>query len=610
MGSNLKFDQKIRTRLFKQFLLAFAFVLVIIGFLLHYISFAVVRNVVYQRAEIKLSLGYELISNWIDEDSIAIKTFANYLSFQKLPGSKVRELIKFEQKHFAISPPYVSYNTGEFISSIWTPNTDYNVKDRAWFQESQRFFADKTNWNSVYFSKPYVSANDERYVFTMSAPILGESGVIGFTSVDIDIGELEHMISRIDDVMGSWYVVSEEGYLLLFGNNSNLVGSNIHDLPDAQVYTEVLQEDAFRLDSINILNFKHDTYFSMRDRSTGWVIIYRVNDDIIHTQVSILNYGLLGASIVLLAVFALIISIVSKNFTEPIVLLAHEAERVAAGDFACNVQTSLRDELGYLAYQFNFMVMGLKEREEYEKHKARVDSELKAGQSIQSSMLPKDLLKSDYFSLYAFYASSREVGGDFYDYFKIRDELVVFCIGDVSGKGVPAALFMTMVCTLIRAICPVEPDPAAALKRLNRAIYEHNSESMFATVFLCYYNPLTGKCRYGNAGHNPAYIITAEGIKKTEDVTGMLVGGISGAKYSVGCFELEPGESVVLYTDGVTEAHSRSLELFSESRLEEILATAYARNVTELGVEIVQAVDKFQENEQFDDITLLIWKRT
>ena len=563
---------------------------------------------VYQRAEVKVQLAFELVSHWVDEDSLEIRSFANFLSFQDFPREKVDDLIEYESQRFSVNLPYVAFLDGEFISISWVPPPNYDVKTRSWFVESTHFFADMSNINSVYYSKPYIAASNEKYVITMTAPIKKNKIIIGFTALDVNVGELEHRMSAIDDVMGNWCVISAEGDILVFGSNANLVGSNINDLPVAKTYQNIVSENN-DFGKIRVLKTGKDTFFFVKDPVTKWIIAYKVNDSLISSQVALLNYVLLGSAIILLIAFSIIIWIVSSKFTKPIVLLAQEAKKIAHGSFDCNIQTNLKDELGYLTQQFNYMAKGLKEREDYERHRARIDSELQAARSIQFSILPKALLESKYYSTYAFYSSAREIGGDFYDYFEISDSCVVFCIGDVSGKGVPAALFMTMVCTLVRAICPVEPDPSKTLLRLNNAISGHNSECMFATAFLVYYNPLTGECRYANAGHNPVYIISDTGIKVAEHVKGMLIGGFTGIEYGAGVFTLEHGDSIVMYTDGVTEAHSANNEIFSEKRLENVLASCRDKTVNEIGDEIIKSVNCFQRGEQFDDISLLIWKR-
>ena len=608
MTTSLVFNKKIRTRLLTQFIVSLTIVVLLIGAFLHYSSYSVVENMVYQRAEVKVKLAFELVSHWVDEDSLEIRSFANFLSFQDFPREKVDDLIEYESPRFSVNLPYVAFFDGEFISISWIPPKNYDVKSRSWFVESTRFFDDKSNTNAVYYSKPYVAASNEKYVITMTAPIKKNNAIIGFTALDVNVGELEHRMSSIDDVMGNWCVISDEGDILVFGSNANFVGSNIKDLPVAKAYQDIVDKNK-SLGKIGVLKTVKDTFFFVKDPITKWIIAYKVNDDLISSQVALLNYGLLGSAVLLLIAFSIIIWIVSSKFTKPIVLLAKEAKKIAHGSFDCNIKTNLRDELGYLTHQFNFMAKGLKEREDYERHRARIDSELQAARSIQFSILPKALLNSKYYSTYAFYSSAREVGGDFYDYFEISDSCVVFCIGDVSGKGVPAALFMTMVCTLVRAICPVEPDPAKTLLRLNNTISGHNSECMFATVFLVYYNPLTGECRYANAGHNPVYIISSIGLKRSERVKGMLIGGFTGVDYGAGVFSLEHGDSIVMYTDGVTEAHSDNNEIFSEKRLEKVLDSCSLKTPDEIGEEIIKTVNGFQRGEQFDDISLLIWKR-
>lgn len=603
------FKGKIRNRLFRQFLISLALVLIVIGAFLHYFSYSIIKNMVFQKAEVRTQLAYELLTSWVGEDRLAIRSFSNLLSFQELSKKKVAEFIKFEKERFLISTPFVAYDNGDFITNGWTEPSGYLATERPWYIASKKFYSDKSNLNSVYYSKPYVSAVDDKVVFTMTSPILNGDVVEGLVGLDVDIAELEKKITSVDNVMGSWYVVSEEGFLLVSGSSTKVVGDSIFEGSQGHVYKEVLGAD--KIVDLNIHQYKRgdDNYFYIRDPATRWVIAYRVNNKVVDSQVIILNYGLLGAALLLLAVFALIISIVSSKFTLPIVRLAREAEKIAEGNFDCKIESKLRDELGYLTYRFNFMAKGLKEREEYEKNQAKIDIELKAGQEIQMSMLPKELLVSELFSSYAFYSSAQDVGGDFFDYFEISESCVVFCIGDVSGKGVPAAIFMAMVCTLIRNICRKTVDPASALAQLNDAISSYNSANMFATVFLAYYNPISGECTFANGGHNPVYLIGKDGVKTSEKTVGMLIGGFIGVEYRCGHFKLEKGDSVIMFTDGITEAHSTRDELYGDSRLECVLLDNSLKSIREIGESIIKDVSEFQQGEQFDDITLLGWRR-
>ncbi len=608
MQNDNVFNKRISTRLFVNFLVSLAVVILLIGTFLHYTSYTIVKNMVYQRAEVKIQLAYELLSHWIDEDSLAIKGFANYLSFQDLSKNKVADFITYESDKFEINLPYVAYLDGDFISKTWQPDAAYDVLKRPWFEESKSFFNNSSTWNQVYYSKPYISASNERTVITMTAPLHSSEMLIGFAALDVDIGELESRMATIDDVMGNWCVFSKDGDILVFGGKSDFVGSNINDHLMNIGFDDIVSALEKDNEVIKVFSTSQDAYFAIKDSVTGWVVAYRVNNDIIYSQVGLLNYGLLAGAMLLLVAFGIIISVLSSRFTKPIVMLAHSAEKIAHGDFNCYIDTNLRDELGYLTHSFNYMARELKDMKDYELQKAQLDSELRAAKSIQNSILPKDLLQSDKFSSYAFYSSAREIGGDFYDFFTVSDNCVVFCIGDVSGKGIPAALFMTMVCTLIRAVCSEEKNPARALERLNNTISDHNSECMFATVFLVYYNPLTGKCDYANAGHNSAFVLKKESVIKTPSLKGMLIGGFSGVSYTAGDFTLKAGDKVVLYTDGVTEAHSESGEVFSEERLQLLLQHNSDKSVTYIGDNIVKEVSAFQLSGQFDDITLLIWE--
>jgi len=242
--------------------------------------------------------------------------------------------------------------------------------------------------------------------------------------------------------------------------------------------------------------------------------------------------------------------------------------------------------------------------------KVRMEDELSIGREIQMSMLPLVFPPfPDYteFSIYASVEPAREVGGDFYDFFFIDDENFCVCIGDVSGKGVPSALFMAVTKTLIKSRATDDFSTASILTHVNTELSLDNKSCMFVTIFLGILNIRTGRLTYSNAGHNPPYVRRMDGtLQRLDSRHGPVIGAVSGMTYGEEATVLSHGDLLYMYTDGVTEEMNADDELFSEQRLAELLTSKEVDSVEAAVRGTISAVQGFQgETEQSDDITVL-----
>jgi sigma-B regulation protein RsbU (phosphoserine phosphatase) len=243
--------------------------------------------------------------------------------------------------------------------------------------------------------------------------------------------------------------------------------------------------------------------------------------------------------------------------------------------------------------------------------KKRMDSELDVAKDIQMSMLPRLMLASqerEDIGTVAKLIPAREVGGDFYFYYWIDDENFCFFAGDVSGKGVPAALFMAVTTTLLKAGSATGRSTAEILAQVNRELSRDNDNTMFVTVFIGILNTTTGYMVYSNAGHCPVYILDRDSllVNKLTDLHGIPLGAMEGTEYKEAVIRLNRGETLLIYTDGVTEARNELNELYSEGNLTGLLKNAAGFSPEKLVNMIIDEVRKHEEgSEQADDITLL-----
>ena len=238
-----------------------------------------------------------------------------------------------------------------------------------------------------------------------------------------------------------------------------------------------------------------------------------------------------------------------------------------------------------------------------------IQRDLNIARDIQQAILPKvfpPFPNRKDFDLHASMIAAKSVGGDFYDFFLIDQDRLGVVIGDVSGKGVPAAIFMAVSRTLMRATAIKGLPPEECMDYVNTLLSNESTSSMFVTIFYGILNTVTGEFNYANGGHNPPYIISNSQVKQLELTNGMALGILEGISYESKKIVLKPSDVLFLYTDGVTEAMDIEQELYSDSRLEKLLATLQSAAVSEMIHRVVSDVHEYSKDvEQSDDITVL-----
>ena len=244
-----------------------------------------------------------------------------------------------------------------------------------------------------------------------------------------------------------------------------------------------------------------------------------------------------------------------------------------------------------------------------------IQSDLSVAQEIQHAILPRSFdLKvpdADKVNIYASMVAAKDVGGDFYDFFPIDDHRMGFTIADVSGKGVPAAIFMAVSRTLIKATGLQDKPTNQCMSTVNDILCDESVGSMFVTVFYGIYDIQTGLITFTNAGHNPPYILKADGqVKVLMSPCNLVLGAISDMTFSSDTVQLEPGDAIYMFTDGVTEAENGNHDQFGETRLEEALAECKGKDSQHIVETINEKVKAFIDGApQSDDITQLVIRR-
>lgn len=355
------------------------------------------------------------------------------------------------------------------------------------------------------------------------------------------------------------------------------------------------------------------TYFSIKNQYAGMRIEfwYRI-------------YLVVGLSLLFFLVPALIVLYyIEQNITKPVERMSEAVNsfgsekdiklEIAKIQAKCEKYLKLKSEVGNLARSYYGMTSEL---EEYINNLKKITSEreksetqLKIATSIQVGALPK-LIFMDSVDLFAFMLPAMEVGGDFYDFYKIDEDHLALTIADVSGKGVPAALFMMIAKLIIQKHLKTTRSPAQALAAANNDLFENNAEEMFVTCLCGILNLKTNELTFASAGHNhPAICRKGKEYTLSNYKNGFVLGSFPNKNYEDYKVQLEKGDAVFAYTDGITESKNPDNEEFGANRMLSILNESQQKSLPEICGDMRSAIKKFNDKApQFDDITMLLFR--
>lgn len=348
----------------------------------------------------------------------------------------------------------------------------------------------------------------------------------------------------------------------------------------------------------------------LRDYGEYTIVAYVPLLEIYAARTSTLLYSALFFLVLLAVVFMVVRRLLRNVVVAPIHRTNDSLELITEGDLNERVTERNVSEFASLSSGINSTVRAL--RDSVSDVEARIAQELLTAQAIQESALPREFPpfpEIDKFDIYASMKTAKEVGGDFYDFFLIGDKKLGFLIADVSGKGIPASLFMMTAKTQIDNYMEDDLSLGEAIDAANHQLCLSNDANMFVTAFLCVLDYESGELSYVNAGHNPPLILHDGEWEWIRDVSGMPLGLFDGIPYEQFTRKLEVGDMLYLYTDGVTEAMDSEGSLFGEERLEKTLRKYEKMNPRSVGVGVRRAITDFTlDAEQSDDITMLALK--
>lgn len=558
-----------------------------------------------------------------------------------------------------IFAPIMSYNS-RFLDNLYvgtasgifyqyTDNNvfreNYVVTERHWYVNSVSF-PDKIMWKETEidsYGRPCITAS-----MAVRDP---EGRIVAVVAADVNF---EQMMSN---VIGSG--LGETGTTFLLGATKNLLAYSAL-MEDAKAHNGLYNAFADHFaDAQNVRKKIDDCAFGDGDAfhaeldgkeiymiarvipSTGWLLCTAINAEEVTEPIrkvtaqsdqifadasaemtgefrSMIATSLFGIVAIILLV-AVVEYFISRTISKPIIRLTDTVKSIGDGDFDKKSEIDSRDEIGDLARVFNKMQDDLKLYTENLKtvtaEKERIGAELNVATQIQADMLPRifpPFPQKKEIDLFASMAPAKEVGGDFYDFFLIDDDRLALVIADVSGKGVPAALFMVISKTLIKNRAMQGGSPAQILADVNDQLCEGNESDMFVTCWLGIFDLSTGVLTAASAGHEfPAVCGADRKFELLKDKHGFVLAGMEGARYRDYEIQLERGGSIFVYTDGVPEATDAADEMFGTDRMLEALNRSPDKDPKVFIKEVDAAVKEFTgEAPQFDDMTMvaLTWR--
>lgn len=474
-----------------------------------------------------------------------------------------------------------------------------------------------------YWSEPYYDTGGGNTIMsTYSLPLRNKQGkVYAIFTANVSLSRFTDTVNKLKPYASSYtFLLSRNGSYLTHPDREKIMNQTIFS--DAfSLKNKQLEDIGYKIKEGNAgtarfdLN-KQDSYaFFTSIPNSGWSVCTVCDSDVILQKLDVASRHILYVFLAGMLILLLLTHLIIRRLVRPLSLFSKSARAIATGRFdidlpeiqSKNEMKDLRDSLVYMQNSLSTYVAELRETTAT---KERIESELSIAHEIQMGMIPKifppypDRKDID---LHAILQPAKEVGGDLYDFF-IEEDRLHFVIGDVSGKGVPASLFMAITRSLFRTLSQQFSSPAEVMTQMNRSISENNESNMFVTLFIGILDLKTGHMSFCNAGHNPPILISPDGKPSFLNYKiQVFVGVLEDMQYVDGEVTLEKDSKLFLYTDGVTEAENAGKELYGEQRLEELLTEVGSSTICTIVDSVTDSVSAHvQEAEASDDLTILL----
>jgi len=571
---------------------------------------------------IKVSRASMGVADAIDEFAMPTQKELNALMKKKL--SENRDIygmaIAFDPyvyNKMKLFSPYVYHSGDEILDVDLALSYDYTLQD--WFMIPKLL-------GTSYWGEPYFDEGGANILMaTYSQPMYKDEKFIGVSTADISLDDLEREMNNIRIMAGHTFIITRTGTFIYHPIKEYMMNESIFSLAEEDNQPELREIGKKMIAGEQGITTFRDVTTSKKSwlvyspiPDCDWSFAAVIPDKEIMKTVNSMVLKQIIIMVIGLFIILLVILWAAIGITNPIKRLLGFANKISKGDLDEKI-TGIRghDEIHELVKAFNKMTFDLKhyisDLTAATKAKESVESELRIARQIQESLLPRifpPFPDTEEFDLYARNIPAKEVAGDFFDFFMLDDDHIAIIIADVSGKGISAGLFMAVTRTLMKTVCVQGIPPADAMEKANIVLCQDNDACMFTTLFLAIYDIRTGHMHWTNAGHDEPIIISEDGSFKILKTFKDIALGINEFhKYHEGEAQLEIGDKMVLYTDGVIEATSPENELYGEERFIKILTENADKSLVEIMNVVTEDLDGFQKDNQFDDITILLLKR-
>lgn len=517
--------------------------------------------------------------------------------------------------------PYYFYKNTTLSRTDLTLGTDEYWR-RAWYADAVT--AEKPLWVEPYFDR----GGGETLMTTYSVPVYrpganSELTLYGVITADVTLAELHQYLQRLRLSQNSFGVLLSRAGIILSARNSDTI---------MQHYQQVAADgkDAAQWDELVTAALKGQVASRQIEcpegegqcvarmsalQSTGWPvgIIYSENEILAPLRSYQIKTALLGFMMILGLAF--MVTLISRRLTAPLTALALVTDQIALGKFDVPLpRTQGEDEVARLIHAFSAMKKNLKtfvrDLERVTAARGRLEGELAAATEIQMAMLPQEgeaTEKTEHYALWAKVRPAKTVGGDLYTYYCDDSGRLFFALGDVSDKGVPAALFMAKTISHIQQFSSAFIEPGGGMALLNDALESGNSQCMFVTMIFGVVDFNNHSLQFASAGHTPPCLLRDGKARPVEQESGPAMGLAPDQDYPLNTFQLEPGDRIALYTDGIDEAFNEQAQMYGHERLESEVERTAENTVAEAGTIIIRSIDTFAGDQpQSDDISLML----
>jgi len=530
--------------------------------------------------------------------------------------------IAFEPYHFKEKGRYFSAYTkhiGDSLRTIQGGSDHYQYFFTDWYLMPQ--LLGKPCWTEPYVDLD-VATNTSEMVTSYCQTITDKQGqMIGVVNISLSIAWLSHTISAVKPYPNSYSImIGRGGTYFVHPDTTRITRQTIFtqtlEQPDTALTAlgHAMQRGEEGVKHMNIDGTDSYVFYKPLGKTGCSMAIVCPESDIFSGFDRLRRTVMTIVAVGLLLMLYLFIRIITREL-KPLGRLAHEAETIASGQFDAELPDFQRiDEIGQLSHSFGNMQQSLvkyiEELKSTTAQKASIESDLRIASDIQMGMLPEKFptkAERDDVQLYASLTPAKEVGGDLFDFY-FRDEKLFFCIGDVSGKGVPASLYMAVTRSIFRTLSAHESMPDRIVTTMNKTIADMNKTHMFVTLFVGVLDLPTGRLYYCNAGHDAPLLVGA-GVGELPCDANIPVGFMPTWKYSLQEAHIFTGTTILLFTDGLTEAMDANQNQFQMERVTDVAIKALSNQQQEprqLISQMTEAVHQFVgDAEQSDDLTMM-----